>query len=430
MRKWILIILAVVLVGLIGWRIHGKMLQNRALLAQAGQQKNQTRSSVPMVRVLPVQPQAIRQTLKVVGNITADNELAVQPRISGRLVSLLVEEGTVVRRGQLLAVMDDESIRLQLQQSEAALSGARGGVRQAQLNVAKSKADRDRYQELLKDRYISQHDFENMDNAYQIAAAALDSAQSQLQAAERDYDLLKLQLGQTKVYSPINGVVTHKLVSEGMNLTTGSTIANVADLNPVKLVFHVDQKDAPALRKDASVAFVTDAYGAERFQGQIAEVAPTYDSKTRTLNLSAPIRNPQRKLLPGMFGTAEVLLGEKTAALVLPAEAVVSQNERSGVFVIAAKVAHFRPVQLGLMAEGRVEIISGIRAGEPVVVLGQNRLRDGQPVELMGGDRSRREGNGTGSGAADDASGKGRPTPARDQGAGGADSRQKAGGGR
>ena len=98
--------------------------------------------------------------------------------------------------------------------------------------------------------------------------------------------------------------------------------------------------------------------------------------------------------------------------------------------MVAAKLAHFRPVQVGLMAEGRVEIVSGIRASEPVVVLGQNRLRDGQPVELMGGDRGRRDDNGSGSGAADGASGKGRPTPARGQGAAGADSRQKVGGGR
>ncbi|TCL56165.1 membrane fusion protein (multidrug efflux system) [Hydrogenispora ethanolica] len=391
MRKWILIVLAIVLVGLVGYRIRMKIVQNQTLLAQASQQKNQTRSSVPMVRAVPVQPQPIRQTLKMVGNITADNELAVQPRISGRLVSLLVDEGSTVHKGQLLAVMDDESIRLQLQQSEASLGSTRANIHQAELDVAQSKADRDRYQELLKERYISQRDFENVDNAYKTAQASLDALRSQLRGAERNYDLLKLQLNQTKVYSPTGGVVTHKLVTEGMNLTTGSTIVNVADLSQVKLVFHVDQKDAPALRKNTQVAFITDAYGEQRFSGQIDEVAPTYDSQTRTLNLSARIRNPERKLLPGMFGTAEILLGEKTAALVVPVDAVVNQDGRQGVFVAAKNMARFRPVELGLMAEGRVEVVAGISAGDPVVVLGQNRLRDGQPVQLMGGGDGRRQ---------------------------------------
>jgi membrane fusion protein (multidrug efflux system) len=390
-RKWILIVLAIVLVGLVGYRIRMKIVQNQTLLAQASQQKNQTRSSVPMVRAVPVQPQPIRQTLKMVGNITADNELAVQPRISGRLVSLLVDEGSTVHKGQLLAVMDDESIRLQLQQSEASLGSTRANIHQAELDVAQSKADRDRYQELLKERYISQRDFENVDNAYKTAQASLDALRSQLRGAERNYDLLKLQLNQTKVYSPTGGVVTHKLVTEGMNLTTGSTIVNVADLSQVKLVFHVDQKDAPALRKNTQVAFITDAYGEQRFSGQIDEVAPTYDSQTRTLNLSARIRNPERKLLPGMFGTAEILLGEKTAALVVPVDAVVNQDGRQGVFVAAKNMARFRPVELGLMAEGRVEVVAGISAGDPVVVLGQNRLRDGQPVQLMGGGDGRRQ---------------------------------------
>ncbi len=395
MKKWILIIVAVVFVAVIGLKIRAKIVQDQALKAQATQQKGQSRSSIPMVRVKELKPQPIHQTMKVIGNIAAADELSVQPRTSGRLISLLVDEGTAVKKGQLVAIIDDESIRIQMQQTEASLSGTRANVQQAELNAAKAKTDRDRYQELLKQRYISQRDFENMENAYQTAQASLDALKAQLHAAERNYDLLKLQLNQTKIYSPINGVVTHKLVTEGMNLTTGSTIFNVADLNPVKLTFNVDQKDAPALRKGASVSFTTDAYGAERFEGKINEVAPTYDTKTRTLNLSVPIVNPARKLLPGMFGTAEVTLGAKQDAMVVPVEAVVTQQEQSGVYVVVKNIASFRPVQIGLRNEGEVEIVSGVGVGDQVVVLGQNRLRDGQQVQLMArGEQGERGRNG------------------------------------
>jgi membrane fusion protein (multidrug efflux system) len=382
-RKWILIILAAALVAVIGFKINAKLAQDQVLMKQAQRQKGRTRSSVPLVRAKAVQPQAIRQTMKVVGNITAADELSLQPHTGGRLVSLLVDEGATVRHGQLIAIMDDEPIRIQMQQSEASLAGIRANVQQAGLNAAKAKTDRDRYLELLKQRYIAQHDFENMDNAYQTSRASLDSLTAQLKAAERNYDLLKLQLDQTKIYSPINGVVTHKQVTVGMNLTTGTTIVNVADLNPVKLTFNVDQKDAPALRKGVPVSFSTDAYGERQFDGKIDEVAPTYDSATRTLTLTARIRNAERKLLPGMFGAAEILLGAKQDALVVPVEAVVTQQGQSGVFVVTKNIAHFRPIQIGLRNEGTVEITNGIDGGEQVVVLGQNRLRDGQPVQLL-----------------------------------------------
>jgi RND family efflux transporter MFP subunit len=382
-KKWIFIVAAVLLLVMIGFKINHKIALDQALRHQNREQAGKTRSSVPMVRAISVQPEAIKQITKLVGTIAAVDELAVQPRTGGRLLSLPVKEGTVVRQGQLIAILDDEAIRIQMQQSEASLAGIRANVQQATLNAAKAQTDRDRYQELLKQRYIAAREYENINNAYQTAQASLASLNAQLQAAERNYDLLKLQLNQTKIYSPIDGVVTHKPVTVGTNLTTGSTIVKVADLNPVKLTFNVDQKDAPLFHPGVKVSFVTDAYYKQQFNGQIDEVAPTYDSATRTLTLTAQIQNPDRKLLPGMFGTAEILLGANQAALVVPAEAVVTREEQTGVFVVCNNIANFRPVRIGLRTEGAVEITSGITLGEQVVVLGQNRLRDGQPVQLI-----------------------------------------------
>lgn len=421
MKKIIPIVVVVLLVGLIGYKIWAKIMKDQAMMAQAGRTQNQGRSSVPMVRAVPVAPESIKQTLKVVGTVEADSELAVQPRINGRLVSLLVDEGASVRTGQLLAVMDDESIRLQLQQSEAALASIRANLQQAELNAAKNKAERDRYQELLKQRYISQRDFDNVENAYLTSQASLEGLKAQYNGTEKNHELLKIQLNQTKITSPLTGVVTGKLVTEGVNLTTGSTIVTVAALNQVKVVFNIDQKDAPAFRKGNTVSFTTDAFGEQRFTGRINEVAPIFDPKTRTLSMNALINNPERKLLPGMFGTAEVLLGSKENVLAVPVEAVVTQNNRSGVFVAEGKTARFRPVETGLMAEGKVEIASGLKQGEPVIVIGQNRLRDGQPIELMGGGNERRR-NGGASGAQPQGSSPGGERPAQES--------RKAGGGR
>lgn len=384
MKKIILIILAVALVGGIGYKIKEKMDKEAALKTETAQQQNRSGGNTPVVTVVQLVLQPIKETLNVVGEIKADNEVSVQPMISGRLVSLLVDEGQPVRRNQLVAVLDDETIRLQVQQSEATMVAIQANLSQADLDVAKNKAEKERYQELLSKKYISQREFDNADNAYLVSLAKRDAIRAQLAEANRKYDVLKVQLNQTKVYSPINGYVIKKMVTEGMNLTTGSTIVMLAGISPVKLVFNIDQKETAKIHRGMRVVFTTDAFPGDKFAGAVNDVAPTYDPKTRTLSLSVSLPNREGRLIPGIFGSIEILVGGKDQALVVPQESIVLRENRTGVYVVDdSKVARFVPISTGLSAEGRVEVLSGLKLGDQVVVVGQTRLRDGQQVQVM-----------------------------------------------
>lgn len=394
MKKFLIIMTAVAFLVLVGFKVREKLAQSQSLQVQsqsrgpqAGlQQRGGSFNSIPAVKVMKITGQPIQESLKLVGNVEVETEIAIQPRINGRLISLLVEEGQPLNKGDLIGEMDDEAIRLQLQQSEANIAGLKASLQQAEINVNKYKAEKDRYEELLKNRYISQRDYENVENSYLTAQASLESLKAQLQASQKNYELLKLQLNQTKIYSPVTGYVLKKLVTPGVNLTTGSTIIMAAALNPVRLLFTIDQKDTAKITKGAGVNFVTDAYPDLVFQGRVNQVAPVYDSRTRTLQLSASLPNPIQKLVPGMFGTAEIIIGSNQQAMVVPQEAVVTPGGQAGVFIIDCdNIARFRPVKTGLIAEGKVEITSGLKIGDLVVIIGQNRLRDGQTVQLLGG---------------------------------------------
>jgi RND family efflux transporter MFP subunit len=391
-RKIVLILLALALVAGVGYRIYNKTEQARLLEEEAAQQQSQSKGTVPSVKILTMELSPIRETLKLAGEIQAETEIAIQPRISGRLVAVLVTEGQLIRAGQIVAILDDETVRLQMLQSEAGMAVIQANLQQVELNAARAKTDKERYQELYNKRYISQRDYENAEAAYLNAEAGVVAIRAQLTAAQRNYDLLKLQLGQTKVYSPSAGIVLQQDVTVGMNLTTGSTIAVVAPLNPVKLLFNVDQKEAAKLKRGMKVRFLSDAFPEQSFTGNINEVAPAFDTKTRTLSLSVSLRNPKGELKPGIFGTAEIVIGGKDKALVVPLEAVVTREEKQGVYIIdQKKTAHFVPVTTGLSAEGQVELLTGVKAGNQVVVIGQNRLRDGQTVQLMGNGNGKRQ---------------------------------------
>ncbi len=392
-KKLLVVVIVMAFIILVVFKVSIKLVQSRQVNNQAFGGRNQSMASTPMVKAVPIKPEPIRETLRLTGNVEAEEEISVQPRVSGRLVSLVVDEGQAVKKGQLLAELDDESIRLQLQQSEANIANIKANLKQAEINVKKNKAEKERYRELLINRYVSQYEYENAENTYLAAEANWEGINAQLESQQKNYELLKLQLTQTRLSSPIDGFVLQKLVTPGNNLTTGTTVVTVAALNQVKLTFSVDQKNAAKLIKGSEVSFSTDAFPDKIFQGKIKQLSPIYDPNTHTLNLTAVIPNPQRLLSPGMFGTAEIIIGGKSSALVLPQDAVINQDNQSGVFIVDNnQIAHFQPVKTGLTAEGKVEILSGLKEGDQVVVIGQNRLRSGQEVQLLGGGGGRRPG--------------------------------------
>lgn len=383
MRKKVIIGLIIVFLGFTGYKVKVKLEENRAQESLA--LRNGQSVSIPLVKTLEVTLEPIRETLELVGSIKAETEIAIQPRISGRLVSLMVEEGHEVKKGDLIGVIDDEAILLQMQQIEANIIGIKASLNQAELNAARLKAQKERYRELLEKRYISQWEYDQVENSYTAAEATLDNVRAQLAVAEKNYQLQKIQLEQTRIYAPVGGYVLQKLVTPGVNLTSGTTIVTVAPLSPVKLTFNIDQKDAAKVRKGMMVDFVSDALPGRVFTGRIDQVAPVYDPNTRTLALTVSLANEDHSLIPGMFGTVTVIIGGKDFALVTPQEAVLVQNGQTGVFVVGPEnVVRFQPVKTGLAAEGRVEIVSGLQTGDKVVVVGQNRLRNGQKVEVFG----------------------------------------------
>lgn len=384
MKKLIWVVLAVFLAGAIGFRIYQKVQQRVVLQNEAQRLKAGPRFSTTAVKVLPLTPRPIKETLRLTGEIKAESEIIVQPEISGRVLSILVEEGQLVKANQVVAVMDDETIRLQIQQSEATLAGIQANVRQAELNAARMRTEKERYAELLRLKYISQQDYDNVENSYLAAQSSVEALKAQLASTTKNLELLKLQLGKTRVYSPITGYVIKIPATLGMNLTSGSTLLTMVALNPVKLVFNVDQRDTVKIKKGVPVKFSCDLYPELEFTGIVREVAPSYDAKTRTLSLAATLRNPENRLLPGLFGNAEIIVGEKPDALVVPSEAVVNRDGVIGVFVVDQKQeARFRPVTTGLSADNQIEVTNGLQSGELVVILGQNRLRDGQTVQLL-----------------------------------------------
>lgn len=385
MKKLLIYLLIAVFLGFLGYKVVTKITTKDQLPADYSRFRGSP--TITAVRVLQVREEPLIESVNVVGEITTDYEINIQPQVSGRLLQLPVKKGAEVQAGQLLAIIDDETIKLQIQQAENNIAIIKANMKEAELRLVRTEAEKERYMKLLEHRYISQSEYDNVENAYLTALTAIEVLTQQLASAERNLELLQIQLGQTKIHSPINGFILETNVTTGMNLTTGTVILNMAPLSPVQLVFNIDQKDAARVRKGSPVEFRTDALPGQVFTSQTNQSSPVYDTQTRSLTFSATFPNQPVRLEPGMFGTVKVIVGQKDAALTVPQEALVTLERQNGVFVVTQEnTAKFQPVVTGSIVGNLVEIVSGINPGDQVIIIGQERLRSGEEVEIISDD--------------------------------------------
>ncbi len=379
MRKIIACLSLLFFLSFVGYKVIERInLQNQKQPTQARYQ------ATTVVKVWPTRAQLLRETIKTVGEIATVEEALVQPRVNGQLLRILVKEGDQVEAGQLLAEIDDRSLQVQILQSKHNLAILTANLNQALLRLEQAAAEKERYSELLKHRYISQREFEQSESAYFSAYTNWQVLTEQLATAQANHELLELQLAQTKIHSPLSGVILKQHVVAGTNVTSGTTLFTIAPLNRVKLKFHLDQKEATKVKRGTAIEFMTDALPGQRFTGQIEDSSPVYDPTTRTLGFTVILPNEPIKLEPGMFGTVEIILQSNHQAIAVPQEALVTMQGQNGVFVVdATQTARFKPVETGIIIDHLVEITSGLKEGEAVVIIGQARLRDQQKVEVL-----------------------------------------------
>jgi len=202
-----------------------------------------------------------------------------------------------------------------------------------------------------------------------------------LKVAEANYRLAQARLDKTRITSPLDGMVGRRLVSPGAFLRVGDPITEVAALDQVKIGFACPERYAAQLRPGARVEITTTAFPGQVFVGRVDVVDPILDPATRTLHLQATAPNPGRRLRPGMSADVSATLAERSEALTIPDEAVFGQGDQNFVYVVKPDSTVARqPVAIGTRDSARVEIVSGLKAGDTVVQAGYQKLFDGAKV--------------------------------------------------
>lgn len=329
-----------------------------AMLAACGSggENKQRERPAPLVKAEAAREMRFADRLDAVGTALANEQVTLSAPVTERIIRLNFDDGAYVQRGQVIAV-------LQQGQQNAQLREAQARSREAEQQLQRVES--------LKDRGFATRS--NYDT--QVAAAAAARAQAQAVTAE---------IGERVIRAPFSGWVSLRNISVGAVANQGTAIATISDISTIKLDFTVPETLLPAIREGQPIEARSQAYPDSPFRGVIRTIDPVIDPNTRAVTVRALLPNPDRRLRPGMLLTVNVENAPRNS-LSVPELAVIGEGESRFVFVLDAEgQARRTAVRTGTRADGRIEIVEGLRPGQRVVTEGVVKVADGMRVRVAG----------------------------------------------
>ncbi|MDH5538689.1 MAG: efflux RND transporter periplasmic adaptor subunit [Rhizobacter sp.] len=303
----------------------------------------------------------LRDETQAVGTLRSRQGVMLRPETPGRIAALGFKDGQAVKRGQLLVQLDDTLQQAQLLQAKA------------QASIARTNLQRNR--ELMAQNFVSQ--------------SAADQSAAALEVAEAQVALARAQLSRMSILAPFDGLAGIRVVNVGDFVKDGADMVGIEDVSAMMVDFRLPERVFARLKRGQAVDVALDGLPGRSFKGQVDAIDSQIDANGRSVLVRARVDNPEAVLRPGMFARTRIVFETRSAALVVPEEAVVPQGGKQYLIKIVdgerGKVSQRIEARLGLRVPGKVEVLEGLRANDIVVTAGQSRLMrgDGLPVKVV-----------------------------------------------
>jgi membrane fusion protein, multidrug efflux system len=290
--------------------------------------------------------------------LEAERWVSVMGRTTGLVEELLAEEGDRVGEGQLLVRLETEQLRLRLEQAGATLN-------QVQSAHARVKS-------LHDSRMVSDSEYETARNQLENAQVALREAQLNLDYAD--------------IRAPLPGVIMQRLVEVGDLVRSNQELFALADVEPLLARIHVPEKRMHQIRTGQEARLEIESLAATDIIGSIRMINPGVDPQSGTVKVTLAVPDVDNQLKPGMFATIRIITDVHPQALIVPKRALIIETDEDDVFIAADGKAQRVAVELGFVEGDQVEILSGLQAGDMVITVGTEGLKNGTPVRVVGQD--------------------------------------------
>ncbi len=353
---FMLAIVAVILAGFIGWKLFMGMMIQKYMASMTGHPETVSATTVARSQWSP--------TLKAVGSLRAVRGTDIAPQLAGIVADVPFKSGEDVKAGDvLLQLVDDDDV--------ANLNALKASAELARLTYERNK-------ELVRTHAVSQASLDNAIATYRSALAQVAAQQALVE--------------KKRITAPFAGRVGIRLVDVGQYLSPGTKVTTLQSLDPIYIDFSLPQQAVHLVKPGQKVTMTTDAFPGETFTGEISALDPKLDAQTRNVSVRAELSNPDRKLLPGMFGSVTIVTGGDQDVLTLPQTAITYNPYGQSIYIVkkGEAGADGKPtlvveqsfVTTGETRGDQIEILKGIKEGDEVVTAGQIKLRNGSHVVI------------------------------------------------
>jgi membrane fusion protein (multidrug efflux system) len=293
--------------------------------------------------------------LEALGTVKANESVVITPTMEERVVDIFFEDGDAVRKSQVLVKLDDSEARYSLEEARALLQ--------------EQKKQYERFSKLAKTNSTSR--------------SKLDEEKSLLEIARAKVALLEARLRDYTIRAPFSGILGIRQISKGAVVDSETVITTLDDITITKLDFTVPETYIGVLKKGMNVSAQSTAYPDRIFNGTVTAISSRVDPNTRSLTVRARIPNPDRLLKPGMLLSVD-LIKDRSQSLIIPEEAVILDKDKKFVLVVSTdNIVEKMEIVTGRRTPGKVEVISGLNAGEQVIISGLTRVRTGSSVNVV-----------------------------------------------
>ena len=340
---------------LIGGGIYSQMPKANEELAAADKvmasKKNAKR--VLNVNATVIRPQLLTDEILISGSLLPDEEVNLSFETSGKIIEINFQEGTFVKKGDLLAKVNDKPLQAQLKRL------------MAQLKLAEDRVYR---QSALLERDA-------------VSKEAYEKVKTELATLNADIDLVKANILQTELRAPLDGIIGLRQISVGTYASPSTIVAKLTKICPLEVEFAVPERYANDVKSGANLDFSLEGV-LNPYQAKVYARESKIDPVTHTLTIRALYPNSESTVLPGRYASIRLKKQEIEDALAIPSEAIVPEMGKDKVFLYKAGKAQPVEIKTGLRTESQVQVVDGLQSGDTIIVSGTLQLRTGLPVTL------------------------------------------------
>ena len=292
----------------------------------------------------------------VTGSTIPDEEVDLSFEQSGKVVAIYFQEGKHVKKGDLLAKINDKPLQAQLRKLEAQVP-------------------------LAKDRVYRQHTLLQKDA---VSQEAYEQVTTQLETLMADIDLVKAHIEQTELRAPFDGIVGLRNVSEGAFASVNTVVTKLTKIQPLKIEFSIPEKYATDIKEGTRIVFkMISASGLmESYKAKVYAVESIIDEETRSLKVRATYPNPKEAIIPGRYTSIDITRAEIENALAIPNEAIIPEMGKNIVYLYKGGKAQPTEIEIGIRTESHVQVLKGVQVGDTVITSGVMQLRTGMKVKI------------------------------------------------